>query len=400
MTVNTPRVALVGVSGYAREHLNFLLLAQRQRQLTLCAAVAIAPEKEREQRAMLAESGCRVYGSVEALWAEHQGRIDLAVIPTPIHLHEQMTLAALSAGANVLVEKPLTSDPAAVARLESAEARAGSFVAVGFQDLYAEGLHRLKRLLLNGALGQIRSMKVCGLWPRNDDYYRRNEWAGRLYVGEAPVFDSPLNNALAHHLNVMLFLAGARFEDPGVVEHVEAELFRSREIASFDTAAVRLVARGGVELIMFASHSSQQEWTPEVAVEGDDGRATWNIHSGLKVVDGSDNAIGSWPGRDLHGAMAEMYDHVLARLHSEKAYICPIRTAAAHVHCIAEIHRSTEIVDIPAAEKVRATLAGGPHTIIRGLEKYFQRAFAEGQLLHEVGCPWAQLPRSGRIQSA
>src|SRR5258708_35961882 len=28
--------------------------------------------------------------------------------------------------------------------------------------------------------GKLQSMKACGLWPRNDAYYKRNDWAGRL----------------------------------------------------------------------------------------------------------------------------------------------------------------------------------------------------------------------------
>lgn len=380
-----PRVALIGVSGYAREHLSHLLRAHHADQVKLVAAVSVAAEREFDQRTALKLSGCRVYDDHESLLADYRGALDLVVIPTPIHLHVAMATAALSAGANVLVEKPLTSDVAAIPGLVREAERAGRFVAVGFQDLYADGVRALKAMLVGQELGAVRSIKACGLWPRNDAYYTRNDWAGRLRIGPSPVLDSPLNNAFAHHLNLMLFLAGPRVDESAEITAVEAELFRARAIESFDTAAVRLRTREGHTLLMLASHSSATAWPPEVVVDCTRGSAVWSINGGLRVLDANGGVTAQYATRDNAQTMADMYDHVLARLGDPREFICSIPLASAHARCIAAIHHHAAIRDVPAAELTRMHLAGGPHTTIRGLEGYVRRAFDTGRLLGEVG---------------
>src|SRR5258708_30114099 len=103
-----------------------------------------------------------------------------------------MTRAALHAGATVLGEKPFTAEPGMLEKIQRSERETGRFVAVGFQDIYAEGTLALKQMLIEGKLGRLISLKACGLWPRNDAYYRRNNWAGRLRIGGVEGLDSPL----------------------------------------------------------------------------------------------------------------------------------------------------------------------------------------------------------------
>ncbi len=108
---------------------------------------------------------------------EFRGRIDLCLIPTGIHWHARMTIAALEAGANVLVEKPLAGSSAEVAAVRAAEQRAGRFVAVGCQDFYEPGTTWLQAEVRRGAIGAIQSVRMLGLWPRDRAYFARNNWA-------------------------------------------------------------------------------------------------------------------------------------------------------------------------------------------------------------------------------
>src|SRR5690606_37279986 len=109
---------------------------------------------------------------------EQRGRIDLCLIPTGIPWHARMTIAALRAGANVLVEKPLAGSIAEVEAVHAEEKRSGKFVAVGFQDLYDPGTAWLKKELVSGTIGTIQAVRFLGLWPRRRSYFTRNEWAG------------------------------------------------------------------------------------------------------------------------------------------------------------------------------------------------------------------------------
>ena len=108
-------MALIGVSGYGRIYLQLLQECQALGRLKLVAAVIINPEEERDTLSWLTARGCRVYTHYEQMLMEEAGRVDLCLVPTGIHWHARMTVAALRNGANVLVEKPLCASMAEVA---------------------------------------------------------------------------------------------------------------------------------------------------------------------------------------------------------------------------------------------------------------------------------------------
>ena len=85
------------------------------------------------------------------------------------------------------------------------------------------GHDRLPVVLLDGhpgaearhprrAFGRPRRFSTLCCWPRDLAYYRRNTWAGRLRDPDTGgwVLDSPANNAMAHFLHNLLYLAGER----------------------------------------------------------------------------------------------------------------------------------------------------------------------------------------------
>src|SRR5690606_38595299 len=101
------RVALIGISGYGRIHLQLARECRARGEVAIVAATVINAEEEAENIAELRAHGCTIYSDYEEMLREQRGRIDLCLIPTGIHWHARMTISALRAGANVLVEKPL-----------------------------------------------------------------------------------------------------------------------------------------------------------------------------------------------------------------------------------------------------------------------------------------------------
>jgi predicted dehydrogenase len=255
MTVTTApaRIAIIGVSGYGRVHLQLAKESLARGEVQITAATIINPDEESTVVAELRATGTEIFADHAAMFRAHAGRIDLCLIPTGIHWHARMTIAALEAGANVLVEKPLAGSVAEVAEIRRAEQRTGRFVAVGFQDLYDPSTQWLQQELQRGVIGRIQSVRFLGLWPRPRSYFTRNNWAGRLRADAMPVMDSPLNNAFAHFVMLSLYFAGS--ETP-VLEGVE--LFRAHAIESFDTAVVRSRTASGVQLWFGASHASHE----------------------------------------------------------------------------------------------------------------------------------------------
>src|SRR5918992_777122 len=93
---------------------------------------------------------------------------------------------------------------------------AGRQVSIGYQWSFCPAIQRLASMVL---------------WPRDETYYLRNKWAGRLFTGQGhPVFDSPVNNACAHYLHNMFYVLGDRTDTSAVPARVTAELYRANSI--------------------------------------------------------------------------------------------------------------------------------------------------------------------------
>jgi predicted dehydrogenase len=384
---NSPciRTAIIGISGYGRIHLGLARDAAPM-GLILSAAVVINPHEEQANVQALRESGCRIYSNYEEMMREESGRIDLCLIPTGIAWHARMTLAALRARMNVLVEKPLAASVAEVREIQAEAARIGCFVAVGFQDIYAPAAHDLKRRLLDGVIGPIQSVRLLGLWPRPASYFSRNSWAGKLSADGALVLDSPLNNAFAHFVNLGLFFAGCDFASSAEVRDVEAVLWRTNPIESFDTGVVRACTPDGIRLWFGVSHASPVNQDPEIVIQGTRGQIVWR-HDDECVIEAAGATPETIPLVDTSVTRADMMRAVIRRFSDPATFICTPEIALRQTELVARVHEAAEIVPAPggvarvAGPDGREEMLSSP-----GLAEILQRAFHEQILPLAVNC--------------
>ena len=269
--------AIIGVSGFGVTHLNDLFREHEAGRVNFIAAVIhqnqVSPENLERIKALNVE----IFEDYPSMFAKLAGKIDICCIPTGIALHRPMTEAALAAGANVFVEKPVAPTLADAEAMEEAARKAGKFVAVGYQTIYQPETRRIKELLLSGKLGKALRFKCYALWPRKNAYYGRNGWAGALFSpAGAPILDSPFTNAVAHYLNLLLFYAGNTFEGTADVKSVEAGMFRVNPIASCDTADIRVMTNDGKEILSMPPMRSLQQKAPFPALSVR--RGSFTIH--------------------------------------------------------------------------------------------------------------------------
>ena len=385
MSVATPRLAIIGISGYGRIHLNLMREWADRGAARIAAAVVINAEEERVAVDELVRRGCRIYSDYEAMWRAESGAIDLCFIPTGIHLHARMTVAALRAGANVLVEKPLAGSLAEADAIRAAERETGRFVAVGFQDVYASSTAWFLEVLRAGKIGQVRSVRTLCVWPRPRSYFLRNNWAGRLVVNGSPVYDSPLNNACGHFVLLSLLFGDSAGGD-GPMALDSAELFRAHPIESFDSAVVTLTGAAGAKLWFGVSHSSFKAHSPEIVIEGSAGRARWVYEQEAWWQDAS----GRGEKRVLssqHEVRREMMAAVMRRLTDPQAPICTAALAARHTAFIDAVHRWAPVRAFPEREIDWSSPASDVTAIpsVRGLDDALQSAFTDGRSLAAVG---------------
>ena len=102
-------------------------------------------------------------------------RIDRVIICAPDHLHADLIVRSLDAGADVVVEKPLTIDAPSAAAIEDAIARTGREVVITFNYRYSPRNSALRQVLQDGQIGEITSIDFTWMLDTKHgaDYFRR-----------------------------------------------------------------------------------------------------------------------------------------------------------------------------------------------------------------------------------
>jgi D-xylose 1-dehydrogenase (NADP+, D-xylono-1,5-lactone-forming) len=99
----------------------------------------------------------RAYGSYEALLADDD--IDAVYISLPNTMHCEWSIKALEAGKHVLCEKPLSRHPDEVAAAFDAADRTGRLLTEAFMWRHNPQTARLKELVDQGAIGELRLVR-------------------------------------------------------------------------------------------------------------------------------------------------------------------------------------------------------------------------------------------------
>ena len=242
-------VLLVGVGGYGGTYIDLILKHSDRVRLVGGVETGEIPQETIDR---LSEHKPRFYKSMEDFYAENTA--DLCIICTPIHLHKEHTLCALTHGSNVLCEKPVAG---CVSDAEDMiNTKTDKFVAIGFQHCFADYILNLKKDILSGVWGKPLLAKSINFFPRPKWYFdTRNKWAGRVKAPDGrQVNDSILNNACAHPMQAMLFLLGDKTDTAVMPKSVDVQLYAANNIETFDAVALKLETEADVPVFYYASH--------------------------------------------------------------------------------------------------------------------------------------------------
>ncbi|MBV9344976.1 MAG: Gfo/Idh/MocA family oxidoreductase [Gammaproteobacteria bacterium] len=120
------RVAVIGVGYLGRFH------AQKYAQADECTLVAVADPDAAAREAVAQELGTRALADYRGLL----GQVDAVSIVTPTPLHYSIARDCLSAGAHVLLEKPITESAAEARELIALAARLRRVLQVGHLERF------------------------------------------------------------------------------------------------------------------------------------------------------------------------------------------------------------------------------------------------------------------------
>lgn len=251
-------VAVVGLGGYATVHHRALHRLEQSGEAKVAATcdpraselIKTLPDLQ------LAERGVTVHADLDALLAAHGQTLRLVTIPTPVPLHASMHQACIQRGLAVYLEKPPTLDPAELERMIAVDAAARVPTWVGFNFIRDPIRQDIKRRMLAGEFGRLQSVRVSVSWQRNDGYYARADWAGRLILRDRLVLDGPLGNAMAHFVHDAMHWAGSTQDSWGQAQRVRATLLRAHHIQGADTVLAE-IETGGPSVRIAVTHAGE-----------------------------------------------------------------------------------------------------------------------------------------------
>jgi predicted dehydrogenase len=187
----------LGVVGYGQRG---SLAREAHRPGRGAQVVAVCDPAERARaEAAAAFPGATVTATLDELLAVG---VDAVMVLTPDHLHAAAAVTALEAGAAVFCEKPLAVSLEDCDRILEAARRTGSRLYVGHNMRHMPVITLLRRLILEGRIGEVKAVWCRHFVGNGGDYYFKDWHADRSRsVGL-------LLQKGAHDLDVIHWLAG------------------------------------------------------------------------------------------------------------------------------------------------------------------------------------------------
>jgi predicted dehydrogenase len=371
-------IVLAGARGHGRWHLDNIRRLQRQgvvRLAGICEPAPLAapeipdglgtPEQSADLGALLDATGARI-----------------AVVCTPIPTHTDLALEAARRGVHLLLEKPPAPSYAAFRRMADGVSTAGVACQIGFQSLGSHAVPAIRRLLAEGAIGEVLGVGGAGAWARDEAYYRRAPWAGRRRLNGTDVIDGVLTNPLAHAVATGLALLGtARAED---VTGIETELLRANDIESDDTSCVRVrTPRGPVTVA--ATLCAEEPGEPYVLVHGSTGRITFWYKQDRVLL----QRAGHGPQESEYGR-TDLLRNLVEHLTAGAELLVPPDATGAFMRVVEAVRTAPDPAPLPAG--VWRGLPAERRRIVPGIDGLVAAAADTLALYSELGASWA-LPK-------
>lgn len=140
--------------------------------------------------------------------------VDAIYIATPPSNHEEYTLQALSAGKPVYVEKPMSIDATAAARMAKAARETGVKLCVAHYRRQQPVFLKVRELLQEGAIGEPRVVNLQCLQPHQSSLITKTEdnWRYNPAVSGGGLF----HDLAPHQLDLMYYFFGKPVQVSGI----------------------------------------------------------------------------------------------------------------------------------------------------------------------------------------
>lgn len=220
----------------------------------VAGAFSSTPEKSRASGAEIGVDPARAYGSFAEMLAREAElpedvRIEAVAIVTPNHMHAAPAIAAMEAGFDVIIDKPLAHSLDAAQAIADAAARTGRRIAITHTYTGYPLVKQARRLVASGKFGKVRrvAVKYTQDWlSRAADLEGNKQAAWRVdpaQSGDAGAF----GDIGTHAANLAEFITGER------ITRICAELTMLEGRAIDDDGAALFHLSGGGKGTLTAS---------------------------------------------------------------------------------------------------------------------------------------------------
>lgn len=190
------RLALIGLGMATKPHLEGLAELRGKVEVS-----GLFNRTKSKAEAAGAQYGFPVFSSLDELL--NDAGTDAVLLATPPNQREELVAKLTAAGKHILTEKPIERTLDAARAIVSQCESAGITLGVVFQHRTRESARRLRRLLDEGALGEIALVRANIPWWRGQDYY--DEPGRGTYERDG---GGVLISQAIHVLDLMLSLTG------------------------------------------------------------------------------------------------------------------------------------------------------------------------------------------------
>lgn len=189
--------------------------------------------------------------------------VDVVNIASPNGFHADHALKCLEAKKHIVVEKPmgLTKQDAEKVIFKALHEHKHVFAVM--QNRYSPPSVWIKDLIESGKLGKIFMVQLNCYWNRDDRYYKKESWHGKLDLDGGTLFTQ-----FSHFIDIMYWLFGdveniqAKFND---FNHQELTDFEDSGFVSFD------FVNGGMGCINYSTSIWNQNLESSMTIIGEHG---------------------------------------------------------------------------------------------------------------------------------
>lgn len=313
------RVVVVGAGAIGRVHAR---VACDDPDLEVIGIVAPSPDRAERLADDVTATGARrpvVSGALSSILAANDA--DLVAVCTPSGSHAELAHEAMTAGAHVVIEKPVATSLRRSRQLlsESEGPRAhGQVISVISQHRFDSGASFLHNAIAQGRLGRPTSAIGSVGWWRSQSYYDSGVWRGTWQLDGG----GAVMNQAVHTVDLLLWLMGRPAEVSAYTR-----LLGHERIEVEDTAVAAIAFESGALAVLHATTA---------AYPGVGARLQFMGSRGSAIVDNDRlsyfHAASPWQEAPPMGwnATANQLDDLPEEVRGEQAYADPTVSPVGH----------------------------------------------------------------------